>query len=120
MHKYRTAIATLWVTSLFMVLALGMYFGSLGKGAEVTVPQQQSQGYRPALAEETPEQPILDLNTATAEEFMTLPGIGEKLAAAIVAYREQIGTFQTVWQLDAVPGIGEKTMEKILPYLKIS
>ena len=80
-------------------------------------PQQEQQNQ----PQNTPVQNNkINLNTATAAELMELPGIGEKLSAAIVNYRSQIGTFQSIWQLDAVPGIGEKTIQKIEPYLTLS
>ncbi len=55
----------------------------------------------------------LDLNTATAAELETLPGIGPEKAAAIVEYRQQNGPFLVVDQLLNVPGIGSATLEKI-------
>jgi competence protein ComEA len=48
----------------------------------------------------------LDLNTATAAELDTLPGIGPVLAERIVAYRTAEGPFRSVDELDDVPGIG--------------
>ena len=51
----------------------------------------------------------LDLNTATAEQLQTLPGIGEVLSGRIVAYREQYGRFASVADLLNVEGIGEAT-----------
>ena len=48
----------------------------------------------------------MNLNTATADQLDTLPGIGPSLAQRIVAYREQHGGFRTVDELQKVPGIG--------------
>ena len=62
----------------------------------------------------------LDLNTATAEELAELPGIGEKLAQSIVAYREANGELLSIYELQAIHGIGEGKMAKIAPYLKVS
>lgn len=47
----------------------------------------------------------LDINTASIEELQTLPGIGPAKAAAIVAYREEHGPFDSLAQLDRVNGI---------------
>ena len=55
----------------------------------------------------------LDLNSATAAQLQRLPGIGEKLSAAIVSWREQHGRFQSVEELLQVPGIGEKRLAEI-------
>lgn len=56
---------------------------------------------------------LVNVNTATAEELETLPGIGEVLAAAIIQYREEHGPFTSVDQLVDVSGIGEVTLEEI-------
>ena len=61
----------------------------------------------------------IDLNTAGAEELMRLPGVGEKTAAAILAYRQKVGSFRSVYDLDFIDGIGAKTIEKIAPYVRI-
>jgi competence protein ComEA len=53
--------------------------------------------------------PIL-LNTATAEELETLPGIGPQTAQAIVEFREQHGKFYTPDDLLQVPGIGPRKL----------
>jgi len=55
----------------------------------------------------------ININTASVEELMTLRGIGEVIAKAIVAYREQNGPFKTVDDLVAVRGIGEKTLSSL-------
>src|SRR5579862_570363 len=48
----------------------------------------------------------IDLNTATAEQLDTLPGVGPVTAQKIVEYRQTHGPFTSVDQLDAIPGIG--------------
>jgi len=50
----------------------------------------------------------LNLNTASATEIETLPGIGPVLAAAIIREREKRGGFSSVNELREVDGIGEK------------
>jgi competence protein ComEA len=48
----------------------------------------------------------LDLNSATAEQLDALPGVGPTTAQKIVDYRTQHGPFTSVEDLDAIPGIG--------------
>lgn len=55
----------------------------------------------------------VNINTATVEELQQLHGIGPAKAAAIIAYREEHGSFQKIEDLLNVTGIGEKSLEKI-------
>lgn len=55
----------------------------------------------------------INLNTASAEQLMGLPGIGEARAADILEYRAQIGQFADIEEIMNVSGIGEAMFEKI-------
>lgn len=55
----------------------------------------------------------VNLNTAGKEELMTLNGIGETRAEAIIAYREQNGPFQRTEDIMQIPGIKEGIFSKI-------
>ena len=61
----------------------------------------------------------IDINTASAAELATLPGIGDSKAKAIVEYRAA-DPFQTVEDLKKVKGIGDKTFESLRPNLMVS
>lgn len=56
---------------------------------------------------------IVNLNTASAEELCSLSGIGASKAEAILAYRAEIGAFQSIEQLMEVSGIGENLFNRI-------
>lgn len=51
----------------------------------------------------------ININTADRDALMTLKGIGEKKALAVIAYREEHGDFESTEELMKVKGIGEKT-----------
>lgn len=55
----------------------------------------------------------ININTATAEELDTLPGVGPSRANDIIAYRDSNGGFSSVEDLKNVSGIGDKTFEKL-------
>jgi competence protein ComEA len=59
----------------------------------------------------------VNLNTATVEQLVELPGIGEAVAARIVAYREENGSFAKIEELMNVRGIGEKTFLRLRPLI---
>ena len=52
------------------------------------------------------------INRATIEELQALPGVGPALAERIVNYRDSVGQFADLPELDNVPGVGEATLEK--------
>ena len=61
----------------------------------------------------------LNLNTCTAAELMTINGIGEARASAIIAYREYLGGYTDVEQLKNISGIGDGIFAKIEPYVTV-
>jgi competence ComEA-like helix-hairpin-helix protein len=59
----------------------------------------------------------VDINKATQWEISELPGISDKVAAAVVEERDRIGRFRSPEDLLRVTGIKEKRLQKILPFL---
>ncbi|WP_232843431.1 helix-hairpin-helix domain-containing protein [Sporosarcina beigongshangi] len=62
----------------------------------------------------------ININTADAEQLMTIPGIGPSKAAAIIQYREEQGLFKMPESLMDVSGIGQKTFEKLAPLVTVN
>src|SRR5690606_20272718 len=73
-------------------------------GQQIVVPGPDAT----AVAGSTPaDDGLVHLNTATAADLETLPGVGPVLAERIVAHRDARGGFERVEDLLEVPGIGE-------------
>ena len=62
---------------------------------------------------------LIDLNTATVQDLMTIPGIGEVKAKGIITYRDQHGAFGDVSEITNVNGIGDAMLERIRPYITV-
>lgn len=61
----------------------------------------------------------VSINTGKVEELMTIKGIGETKAKAIIEYRAQNGNFKNIEEVINVKGIGNSTFEKIKDYIKL-
>ncbi|MGL9913564.1 competence protein ComEA [Enterococcus sp. DIV0784] len=72
-----------------------------------------------APAQQNQEEKI-NLNTATEAELQTISGIGAKKAQEIIRFRDEQGPFKTVEELKNVPGIGEKTVERLKDMLTVT
>jgi len=61
----------------------------------------------------------VNINKADIETLVKLPGIGPVKAKAIIDYRENIGKFESLYEITKVKGIGKATVAKLEPYLEI-
>ena len=109
------------LTAAFLLVTAGYFAGTRSTAEPYRVDVEYLQ------SRETPQSPAtagsgpaagekVNLNTATARELETLPGIGEKRAQAIVAWREEHGPFRSVDELVQVSGIGEKLLAGLRDY----
>jgi competence protein ComEA len=101
------------VRLLASLVAIGSLFGTSLAAQQATRKPAASTEARPAAA-------TINLNTATAGDLEKLPGIGQKVAARIVDYRQKNGPFKKVEELMNVQGIGEKSFLQIRSQLTVS
>ena len=92
-------------------------------GTKIDVPVSGAvaspQGPDAAPVASSPSPSTVSLNSADQAALETIPGVGPVTAAAIIGYREQIGSFQSIDQLLDVDGIGPATLEAIRPYVSL-
>jgi competence protein ComEA len=89
---------------------LVLFAAAPGRAAQPPAPAGSSS------AKAAPSAPV-DVNTASAADLQAVPGIGKALAQRIVEFREKNGPFSDVDDLVKVRGIGEKSIERLKPYL---
>lgn len=116
--------AIVLIASLFVAFTMGWFLRGAGQAQPIRVETQRTlraDAAVIALPAPTPEpaRERLDLNTATAEELQTLPGIGEKRAADIVADREKNGAYRFPEEIARIDGIGEETVAELLEYVTV-
>lgn len=62
---------------------------------------------------------LVNINTATKEQLMTLPGIGQSKAQLIISYRESQGTFEKIEDIMNIEGIKEGVFNKIKDHIRV-
>lgn len=95
------------LTTLTRALAFALALPLAAAGARVAKPKSHA-----------PQHPI-NLNSATVTELMQLPKIGMKTAERIISFRKEHGGFRRSEELMNVKGIGEKSFQKLQPYLSV-
>ncbi len=114
------------ITAALLLFMTGYFLGAHGGAEPYRVEAQLVQEATETLASGTasPEispgvSPKVNINTASAAELETLPGIGEKRAADIIADREANGPFRVPEDITRVSGIGEGTLAGLIDYITV-
>ena len=102
---------------VLLALAAILFFGGcldyiLKRKPQLIKSLESVQHKRPAFS--------VDLNSATLQELISIPGIGPVTAQKILDYRWENGFFKDVSQLKDIYGIGDVRYQKLAPYFRIS
>ena len=101
---------------LLFMFCLAVVSGSLSAAPAQSAPPGAAKR---ESAKATPSTAVVNLNTASAAELQTLPGIGAKVAARIIEYREKKGPFKKIEEVMNVQGVGEKSFLKLRAQLSV-
>lgn len=104
---------TRYADSLAINLSMKLYDQSV-----VYIPHIEDEYAR--VGDESTEGTLININQASLEDLMDLPGVGQVTAEAIINYRTEVGGFSKVEDLINVPGIGEATYERLKDLISIS
>ncbi|MCK9210966.1 MAG: helix-hairpin-helix domain-containing protein [Ignavibacteriaceae bacterium] len=107
--------------------SLFAYFNGLELDTAAAESESLFPNEKPFIAKNTEQLPYakktfsgtLNLNKASLDQLTTLPGIGNKTAEQILAYRNRVGTIKSLDELLNVKGIGEKKISKLKSFLTL-
>lgn len=92
---------------------------SSAAASEAPAPEASPAPAEEPVLEEVLVEKSVDINQASLEELDRLPGIGPALGQRIIDYREQNSGFYDIEEIMEVSGIGEKTFQKLEPYIYV-
>lgn len=115
------------ITLFFAIFTVGFFAGRNYNPSDVQITARAVQipaSTVPSPTESIPEtspdaEGLVNINTATAAQLQTLPGIGPVLAQRILDHREAHGPFEKATDLIRVEGIGEKKLTAILDLVTV-
>lgn len=115
------SLAVLMATCiLFFGILIGTFIGRLtGRNANMYINHRSEDLPTYTYPFKTNQTGKINVNIASIDELMMLPGIGKETAERIIEYRTKYGIFYSLDELAKVKGIGEGTIKKLKPYATV-
>ena len=107
---------TAWNLAEVLQDGMQIYIPSKDEAKEA-LKEEQSSG---KVSSASQREDTVNINTASKEELVALPGIGESRAAAIIAYREEKGSFTSIEEVKNVAGIGDGIFNRIKDLITVN
>lgn len=105
--------AAIIISVIFIISAVSVVAVRGAEKSHRTVSSVQTQPSAVQEADDNAASGLININTASAEQLCTLPGIGEALAERIIEYREENGAYTDTSDIIDVSGIGLATYDGI-------
>ncbi len=105
------------LASLLLLQITLLACGCVKLPRHISTPTAQTAGQ--TLQQETTSAPLVNINTASPDEMEKLPGIGQALAARIVAHRQQYGHFRRAEHLIMVRGISDRRFRAMRDFIAV-
>lgn len=102
----------LYIPTMEEVQDMNLLDGMIEQGSNLSI---DSSNQNSSIAKTA----FVNINTASMEELMTLPGIGESKANSIITYRKENGTFKSIEELKNIEGIKDGVFQKISDLITI-
>ena len=124
-RKFFTLDLLIWViialtaAGVFVSIALSVPSPSWLPLGKLKGTEQHFSAEELSTESDTADSDLIPLNSATKEELMTVPGIGETFAQRIIDYRTENGKFMDLEELKNIQGIGDKRYEQWSPYFSL-
>ena len=121
--RFSPRVARAWRTGLFACLVAGGSLSASFAAADGRASPLPSSAVTLSAGENAPDDEAddsVELNSATVDDLVKLPGLGPTRARLIVDYRETKGPYRSIWELRKVKGIGRKTLARLRPYLHVA
>ena len=107
-----------FITAIFFAFVGGIFYGRYNAGTTAPIRSEEVTVTTDITSQKVINGKI-NVNTATFEDLLYVPGIGEVTANNIIAYRDAYGPFVELEDLENVSGIGPKKLEQFAAYLTI-